>query len=388
MIPNKTKVLFIITQSELGGAQRWVFDMATNLDKSRYEIVVACGDNKIRPIGSVKSISLINRLEETGIQTKQLHHLIRNLNPLKDFRALVEIYHLIKKEKPDVLQLCSTKAGLLGSIAGKMVGIKKTIYRIGGWSFNDPRPRWQNFIFLWLEKFSAPLKDKIIVNSQKGYDEALQYKICPKEKLALIYNGIDLSNIMRSRYIRYGEKNGGNGIVIGCIANFYPTKGLQYLIEAANLLKFEIRNSKFEIHIVGDGQQRPLLESLIKKYQLKDQVLLAGQQKDPWQYFAENGGIDLFVIPSLKEGMPYVLLEAMALGLPIIATTAGGIPEIISDKENGFLVPPQNPQALAEAIEYLMNNPELRNKLSKFALKDVQGFTIQTMINHYEKVLT
>ena len=171
----KKKVLFIITQSQLGGAQKWLFDTVTNLDSDQFEIISAA------PAGP-----LIDRISLAGIETREIKNFQRNINPLRDIFAFWEIYSLLKKEQPEILQLCSSEAGFLGALAGKLAGIKKILYRIGGWAFNDPRPAWQNQIILWLEKISAPLKHKIIVNSQRGYDEALKYKICPKEKLVLL----------------------------------------------------------------------------------------------------------------------------------------------------------------------------------------------------------
>ncbi len=363
------KVLFIITQAELGGAQRWVFDTAVNLDKSIYEIIVAAGE----------SGPLFSKLQSQNIKTYRIKYLIRNISPLKDILGLIEVYHLIKKEKPDILQLCSTKAGFIGSIAGRLAGTRKIIYRIGGWSFNDPRPWWQNKIFLWLEKLTAPLKNKIIVNSQKGYNEAINLKICPKEKLFLLYNGIQIKG-------QAPRTNDQKNIIIGTIANFYPTKGLIYLIEAANILKLKIPNSRFTIHIVGNGKQRHLLESLINKYGLENHIKLVGQKEHPWQYLNEKN-INIFVIPSVKEGMPYVLLEAMAEKIPVIATKVGGIPEIIKNGENGLLVEKENPQELADAIETLIGNQEFRKKLAEQAFQDIQKFQLSEMVSKYLRII-
>ncbi|MFH1759245.1 MAG: glycosyltransferase family 4 protein [Patescibacteria group bacterium] len=405
-----TKILFIITQSELGGAQRWVFDTTTHLDKNRYEAIVAAGNGQsLRaersnlltkltnsshsdPIldtreGSKKDSSVASLSQnDDRVKAISLHHLVRPINPIKDLLAIIEIYRLIKKERPDILQFCSTKAGILGSIAASLINSRPWVYkrkkplvfyRIGGWAFNDPRPKWQNKIFLWLEKLTAPLKNKIIVNSQKGYDEALQYHICKKEKLVLIYNGINTSVIPEFSERKYpgstiDSRLRGNDTVVGCIANNYPTKGLKYLTEAVNILKSEICN--LQLIIVGTGTA-------------------IGPKDDPWEYFGSfantqddrnANGIDIFVIPSVKEGLPYVLLEAMAHGLPIIATTVGGIPEIIQDKQNGLLVPPKNSQALAAAIESLIKNPDLAQKLGQQAKEDVQQYSLEKMLEQID----
>ena len=360
------KILFIITQSELGGAQRWVFDTATNLDSKKYQVTVASQPGP-----------LLNKLQENKIKTHRLNNLVRSISPIRDLFGLIELYRLIKKERPDVVQLCSTKAGLLGALAGKLAQSNKIIYRIGGWSFNDPRPQWQNNLFLWLEKISAPWKDLIIVNSQQGYDEALKYKICSKEKLRLLYNGIDYSKY------KYNLKNKSDTLKIGVIANFYPTKGLTYLIRSLA----QLESNDIKTLIIGEGKERSKLEQLIKELNIHN-CTLAGSQSDPWQYFEQQGGIDIFVIPSVKEGMPYVLLEAMANSLPIITTNVGGIREIIKDSKNGLLIPSKDTKKMSQSINHLIKDKALREKLGKQADQDIKKYNLQSMIKNYQSLLS
>lgn len=363
---KKKKILFIITQSELGGAQRWVFDAATHLDKNKYAITVAGGEIHA-------SQELLNKLKEKSIATHPLRHLVRAINPIKDWLACVEIYRLIIKEKPDILQLCSTKSGVLGSIAGKVAGTRAIVYRIGGWAFNDPRPRWQNTLFLWLEKITAPLKNYIIVNSQKGYDEALRYRICPKEKLMLIYNGVD-----NARYTHPRKPQPSDTLIIGTIANFYPTKGLLYLLQTARILK----NQPFVFRIIGDGPEWQTLESFISREKLTN-IELIGAVSNPETHLQQY---DILVIPSVKEGLPYVLLEAMAAGIPVIATTVGGIPEIIQSGINGILVPPRDPRLLAEQIIMLKRNPELRARIAHAAQETIKKYSLKKMLVEINKI--
>lgn len=359
------KILFIITQSELGGAQRWVYDTTTHLNHKKYTITVATG----------REGPLVDNLKKYGIKTHVLKHLKRNINPLRDICGIIEIYLLIRREKPDILQLCSSKAGIIGSIAGCLARHKRVIYRIGGWSFNDPRPQWKNKLFLILETWTAHLKTKIIVNSHKGVDEALKCGVCKKDKLVLIYNGIEIKKEKIPSHVKTSPL-----FTIGTIANFYPTKGLSYLIHALGILS--IKGQSIRAIIIGDGEQRPHLTMLIRRYNLIH-VNLMGRQSDPLQFFPQ---MDCIVIPSVKEGIPYTLLEAMRAGMPIISTEAGGIPEIISNGKNGLLVPTKNAEELANVIELMKHNEKLRELLGAQARKDVEQYTIKNMINQVEKL--
>ena len=151
-----TRILYLITQSEFGGAQRYIFDLATNLPAEKYQIAVAAGSNE----------ELFSRLREYNIKTYRLKNLIREINPLKDLTAYFEIKKLLKEIKPDILHLNSSKAGVIGAMAGRHIGIKKIIYTVHGFVFNEPLPKWKKLFYLITEKFSARYKDKLICVSE------------------------------------------------------------------------------------------------------------------------------------------------------------------------------------------------------------------------------
>ena len=170
--------------------------------------------------------------------------------------------------------------------------------------------------------------------------------------------------------------------IIGCIANFYKNKGLEYLIKAVSRLQLTAYN--LQLVITGDGAERENLERLIKELKLESHVILTGKIKNAHQYLR---AFDIFILPSIKEGQPWVILEAMAAGLPIIATNIAAIPEMIQNKKNGLLVEQKNPQAIAEKIEYLIKNPKISENLGQNARQTIeQKFTINKMIKETEKL--
>ena len=172
------KILFLVTQSEFGGAQRYVYEISKAL-ASGYHISVAAGDG---------DGELFQKLKNTPVQPVYLKQMRRTPWPWQIISAIREIIGLLKKERPDVLFLCSTTAGFLGSIAGWIYRgptSPKIIYRIGGWAFRDPRPFWQNWLIFWLEKLTAPLKDIIVVNSEYDWRIAVKKRIISPEKIII-----------------------------------------------------------------------------------------------------------------------------------------------------------------------------------------------------------
>ena len=414
MTANRKKILYIITQSEFGGAQRYVFDLATRL-KDEFEIIVAAGPpaslGEALRAGEPAGGKLFKYLQSNDIRCHYLKNLKRAINPWRDILAFFELRRLIKKEKPDIIHLNSSKAGVLGSLAAKFQASRlkfQVIYTANGWVFNEPMNRLKKEFYLWAEKWTAKYKNKIICVSEYDRQVALGRDF-PAEKLIIIHNGIDidklnfldreeakkklLSKIPPSPpFVKGGlekappfVKGGLGGILIGTIANLYPTKGIKYLIKAAGIITNRSSlTSNLLFIVIGEGTERPKLKALIRKHNLKNNFLLLGHIPDASQYLK---AFDIFVLPSVKEGLPYVILEATACGVPIVATRVGGVPEIIEDNQNGLLAEPKNSQELAEKIAYLLQNQCIWHKLSETARTAIrEKFSIEKMIQNTRKV--
>src|SRR3989338_1463671 len=367
---TKPKILYLITQSEWGGAQRYIFDLANNL-KNDYEITVTAGGED----------ELLKEINEIGVRTFPLKNLVREISPAKDILAYFEIKKLAKLIKPDILHLNSSKAGVLGAFAGKHAGVKKIIYTVHGFSFNEPMAKWKKYLYLLAEKLSAKYKDKIICVSEFDRQTGIKNKIGDQKKLITIHNGVGQIELLDKNQARQLLNLPPDKIVIGTIANFYPTKGLNYLISAANEVIKNYPNILFRL--IGFGQLENELRQQIKKLNLENNFfigkLLAGNR-----YLL---AFDYYVLPSVKEGFPYAILEAMQTGLPIIATNVGGIPEIIKDGQNGLLVNPADPKSITNAIDYLMKNQGAADRLAKQAKIDVvKNFSLEKMLIETKRV--
>lgn len=384
--PSETrrKVLFIITQSEFGGAQHFLFNFLSRLDRKHIDPSVAIGSD-----GDGEFIKAIQSLE---IPYHILPHLRRDNNPFSDLAGVQQIRSLLKKVKPDTLFLNSSKAGFIGSLAAQLTsGDIKVVYRIGGWTFNDPWPVWKKNLWIFLERLSAPWKDIIIVNNQHDFDQALQLKISPRKELKLVHNGIDPyyeflpREQARAQLFEWVEDTSGLSInapyVVGTIANFYPAKSLVTFINAAA----QVSRDDAIFCIIGDGSQRAELEALIKQKKLTQKVFLLGKVPQAAQYLT---GFDIFVLGSNKEGFPWSVLEAMVAKTPVIATRVGSIPEMIEDGKNGYSVKIADSMAIAQHIDTLLSNEFARKELG------IQGhqtvlfkFSLDTMVRQFESVL-
>lgn len=375
------KILYIVTQSEFGGAQRHVFDLANNF-RNEFNIIVVAGNDPAPD-------NLLTRCNEVGLKTHKFNFLKREIDLHNDFRALVEILKFIKIERPDVIHLNSAKAGILGSFAGWLsrfwIEKPKIIYTVHGWTFLEPISRAKRLLYLWAEKISARFRDSLIVLSEKEKKITLLKRLSHPSKITVIPHGIDYEkmsfflkekarNILNAK-IPQGELK-FDDFVVGTVANLYQTKGIQYLIEAA---KSTISNHQTTIKfiVIGEGKERKELEALIKKYNLENNLFLIGAAPEAYKLF---WAFDVFLLPSVKEGMPYAILEAMAAGLPIIATRVGALSEMIEDGISGILIEPQNSEAIKNAITDLSKNPEKRKTLGLQARKRlIENYNINKM---------
>ncbi len=371
---KKKKILYVITLAKRGGAQKYVFDLAKNLDKNKYETVVA---------GHGKTTDwLFANLEREKIKFHQLKHLQRAINPWHDFLAIFEIKKIIKKFQPDIIHLNSSKAGVLGALAGKK-SKAKIIYTVHGFVFNEPLNFIKKTVYLWLEKFSAIYKDNIITVSEFDRQIGIKNKIAPKEKFITIHNGIKtkgfnfLTKEKAREQLNLPEKNS----IIGCVANYYPTKALERIIQAAKIITKEYKNAKFVL--IGNGPEKKKLQEQIEKLGLSNNFFLGPVSKA----ISFLKAFDVFVLPSVKEGLPYTILESMLAEIPIIATRVGGIDEIITNGENGFLVlsDKKTAEQIAEKTIYYLKNPQIASIFTNKAYRKLLAeFTIEKMIKKTE----
>ncbi len=377
---EKKRLLVIITQSELGGAQQFLYQLLKRLSLEQYEILAATGADGDHAFSKM--------LASVHIPTHNLKNLRRDIRPIDDLRAISEIKELIESYRPTTLLLNSSKAGFIGALAAKKSSIKtRVIYRIGGWSFNDPRPFWQKKLWIFLERLSSRWKDYIIVNNIRDLDQAKKLNIVPRKGLTLIHNGIDPYQLdflpqaeAREELLRRVKTLEKPTAIVGIIANLYPAKGLEFLIRASSRLKQGII-----ICVIGDGPERGTLERVIEHEHAEGKVFLLGRLPQASRYLQ---AFDVFVSSSVKEGFSWGILEAMAAKLPVVATTVGSAPEMIQDGVSGYLVPPRDPGALAEKINILLEKESVSKEFAIQAHQTVlRQFSVTSMVDQMESLI-
>ncbi len=380
------KVLILITKSNWGGAQRYVYDIATNLPKDTYEVEVMAGGGG----------QLIDKLVQAGIKANGNLPIGRDVNILEDLKAFFKLLSIIKEKRPDVLHVNSSKIGGLGALAGRIMNVPKIVFTAHGWAFNENR----TFISKLVIKFSYWII-LLLSHTTIAVSEATKYQIrnwpFVFEKMTVIYNGIkaeptfskvnarlelaklnsQLSEILKSKTIK-------DTCIIGSVGELHHIKGYDFAIRGIHELQKNIQNKKVLYLILGAGEEKLNIEKNIKNLGLESSIILLGNVPNAYQYLK---AFDLFLIPSLSEGFPYIALESGIYSLPIISTAVGGIPEIIDDMKSGILIQPRKAKEIQFAIEFYLNHKKVQKEhAAAIHEKIIKNFSIEQMIAETIKV--
>lgn len=372
---NKKKILFLITKSSLGGAQRYVFDLATNIDKERYEPIIALGGTG----------ELYEELRAAGLQVVSIKGLGRNVSLFKDLVAGFHIAYLIAKIRPTVLHVNSSKVGVLGTLLGRLLFIPNVIFTAHGWAFNEERPTWQKTIIKCLQWLTVLFSHTTIVVS-KAVKRDLNWPLVAR-KMTVVPLGRTVNDIrspedargalaMKVRNNSVSLNDYIDDIWLGSVAELHHTKGLDVAINAISLLINE--HPKLRYIIMHDGEEREHLEAQVRNLNLTKHVFFTGTVPEAARLIS---AFDIFVLPSRSEAFGYVLIEAGQAGVPIVASNVGGIPEIIAHRKTGLLVPSDDAHQLAAAIHEYVSDEKLRREMAVANYTNTQGLSLQKMIN-------
>jgi len=358
---KRRRILFLVTTSDWGGVQHFVFSVAKECQRRDISVTVAAGGDG----------ELGKRCTDQRINYVTLKTMRREISPFHDLAALYEIRMLIRELKPDVVHLNSSKMGIVGSIAADLEHVPRIVYRIGGWSFLERVGRFKRMAYLFAERWTAHRKD-VIVTVHPGDEEiAKRVGIRPRHRVLTIPNGIDIpafdAGLLPRDEARRTLGLPIDATVIGTVANYYPPKNLPWYFETIASSE-RLRQDRISFVVIGDGPERDAVESKRHELGLERTVVLPGRRDDVRSLYR---AFDVFVLPSSKEGMPWTLLEAMAAGLPCIATDVGACAWMLGP-DAGIIVQPYDGTAMTDAIASLCDDPARRSALGAAARHAVE----------------
>lgn len=350
----KTKIVYVITKSTWGGAGRYIYDLATSLPQNEYEVTVVCGGKGL----------LSERLTAKGIMCFDVPELERDIRFFAEFKVLGKLKNIFEALQPDIVHLNSSKIGGIGAVAAKRAHVPKVIFTAHGFAFNEPRGIvWKILTYLasWV---TALLVDNLITISYREESQALAFPFVSSKKVRMVYVGIreepTLSREEARKYIQGVNKKTpqANALWIGSIGELHKNKGHIYALQMCTILKQQKKD--FFYFLIGEGEERAALENYIRENELAENVALLGPIPTPSSGSTLLKAFDLFLLPSTKEGLPYVLLEAALAEVPVISTYVGGIPEIVRHNETGLLAGEISGEVLAELVERVLYDSNIR----------------------------
>lgn len=348
-------VLHVVLGLQVGGLEKFVLNMIDNYPSSIQSFIVC--------------------LEEKGELARQTHHLgIIELNkkPGISTEIIRKLFNLTKEFDIDIIHTHNPGPHFYGAISG-FLSRRPVIHTKHGRNYPASKKK------VWLNRISSCLTTKIVAVSQNAADVCVEVEKIPSRKVSVILNGADTELFCPA--VNEGDSV-RMPVRIGIVARLSAEKDHQTLLSTCKLLKGYM--GSFHLKIIGDGPLRGTLEKTVRTLALHKHVSFLGMRHDVPELLRQ---LDIFVLSSTTEGISLTLLEAMATGLPVVATNVGGNPEVVIDGETGFIVPPKNPDEMARKLSFLINDVNLRKQMGKKGRERVFAqFSIKETARKYEKL--
>jgi len=360
---KKLKVLQVTHDLKVGGLQKLVVDIATNIDRTRFDIAVCC----LREPGPFAA-----KLAENNIPVYEINQVVDGKT---NYFSFLDVYKVLSRQNIDIIHTHNTNPFIDGGIASILARTPVRIHTDHAREYPD------KIRYLIAEKMLSILYDRVVAVSEQTRENLIHFgKIAPS-KIMTIQNGVAINQNVASKRREY-NKGKSEKIILGTIGRLCTAKGYEYLIRSAAMLRKYSNN--FELQIIGNGELMPDLVKLAESQNITSHIKFVGEQSDVSPFYEQ---FDIFVISSISEGLPLVLLEAMAYGVPIVSTNVGGIPAVIKDGVSAITVRPYDEIVLAEKIWFMINNPDKRAKYASAALDDFnEHFGIENMMSKYENL--
>ncbi|MGB7296735.1 MAG: glycosyltransferase family 4 protein [Candidatus Aminicenantales bacterium] len=367
---EKLRIMEMIDRPSLGGGQTALLLLAENLDREVFQVFVCSGGE--------------GPLAEQA-RSKGLAFVPAPLNKRIGFRYRSEIASVLKDQKIDVLHTHGGVAGIHGRAAARLAKTPAVVHTLHGIHYLHYRNPFLRRLYVLLERRCSRITDRLVLVCRSDLRQARKHKLAPEGKMTVILNGIDIRQVPMTAEIarRRNELGGEPGRpLVGTVARLHRQKGIIHLLRACRRILEAVPLAS--IAIVGDGPQAGRLKREARRLGLGQRCLFLGAREDATSLMAL---FDIFVLPSLWEGLPFVLVEAAALGKPIVATAVDGVPEILENGRTGFLVLPGDPEALAGAVIRLLRDKDEAGRLGERAKSFVPPrFPLRRMVEQTQNL--
>lgn len=330
---GRPRLLLLVTLAEVGGAQTYLMLLVPGLVRDFDVTVAAWGPGPLRA-----------SVEAAGAAYVPLEHVRRSISPVHDPLAILELVRLCRSVRPDIVHANSSKAGVLGRLAAWIARVPVRIFTVHGWAFAQ-YDGFASRLYLWLDRLVRPLTTGFICVSERTRAAGVEARTCVPARTTVIPNAVDVASARRSAL-------SGRPPRLVSVGRLKEPKDFVGLVHALARV-----DAPFRAALIGDGPDRPAVETAIAEHGLGDRIELLGERDDVPAQLAAS---DVFVLSSLSEGMPIAVLEAMGAGLPVVASAVGGVPELVVDGETGTLVPAGDVAALADALQRVLADSDLR----------------------------
>lgn len=376
---QKARVLLAITRLTVGGDTNVVLDIAEHLCRHPdFEAALAVG-----PVPEGET-DLTHLAYERGIPTFIIPALVNRIDPVRNLAALRQMRSVIVRGRYDVVHTHSSVAGVVGRLAALTARTPVIVHHVHGWGLREGMSPRMKAVYLALERLCARFTTSLIAVSAPTIEKGLDLRICPRDKFALIYNGINVEKFARP--VDRESVLAGLGVdpgckVVGMIGRLDAQKNPLDFIRAAAEVAREY--PKVQFLVAGDGSLRPDCERLVGELGLQGRFFLLGFRNDVDRIMP---ALDIVALSSLWEGLPVVFQEAMSAGKPIVANNVDGVGDVVVDGETGYLATPHRPGEMAERILYLLNNDDVSRRMGMTAQQRSGAFSSERMLESMESL--
>jgi glycosyltransferase involved in cell wall biosynthesis len=377
-----TKVLHIITRMDMGGSAQNTLDTCLELALKDYSVLLAYGptlESKMTRAEARRVERKLAQARRRGVATICVPTLLRRPDPLADLRAFGFLWKLISGTRPDIVHTHTSKAGLLGRLAARLQRVPLIVQTPHGHVFYGHFNPLVSRLFLMIEKMAGRLTDAMIALTEQERHDYVRFDVISPEKIVTIHSGVDLRRFSgsngRGAAVKRRLDLSPDDFVIGSVGWLLPIKGPQILLKAFERLHREGIPAK--LVYVGKGELENNLRRESRRLHLAPHIRFLGWQDNIAEIMS---AFDVFVLPSLNEGMGRVLVEAMAAARPIVASRTGGIPDLVVQGENGILFPVGDDRALARALRRLQRHPEEARRMGLNGKRRSQCYSDVSMV--------